>query len=303
MVKKRRSFKEHLIFRNRFQFIVTLLTNSYLVGFFKGKIYQGNTKAFCVPGLNCYACPGAIGSCPIGSLQAVIGQRGNPFPLYIGGLLTAFGTLGGRYTCGWLCPFGWFQDLLYKIKIPKILKIRKLKTLKGEQYLEKIRYLILLIFVILLPLYLVDFIGQGSPYYCSWICPSGTLSGLFLLMGNPALFSVAGFLFAWKNLLLAITIIASIIIYRPFCRYVCPLGAIYGLFNKVSLYHFEIDKEKCTNCEACQRVCKLNIRVFEKPNSSACIRCKECLAACPENSIIEKFSLPSFSGQVVSENG
>ena len=53
------------------QLIFTILTNGYTYGYLRGKIYQGNLKYTCVPGLNCYSCPGALASCPIGALQAL----------------------------------------------------------------------------------------------------------------------------------------------------------------------------------------------------------------------------------------
>jgi polyferredoxin len=292
--------KAHHRRRNLIQLVTAIISNAYVMGFLEGKIYRGDSKALCVPGLNCYACPGALGSCPIGSLQAVIGQRETYFSWYVGGFLIAVGASMGRFACGWLCPFGWFQDLLHKIPLPKGWKRKR--RLPGEKYLSFIRYLVLVVFVILLPLFLVDIIGQGSPYFCSWVCPSGTLSGLFLLAGNSGLRSIAGWLFAWKNLILAITILASIIVYRPFCRYVCPLGAIYGLFNPVSLYRFEIDAHSCTSCKVCQKVCKLDIPVFETPNSTSCIRCGDCIAACPHNAIHHGFKKMEVTPSADAEN-
>ena len=70
MAKKKNSEKR----RTAVQALWALITNSYLTGFLQGKIYRGDLKKLCVPGLNCYSCPGALGSCPIGSLQAVIGS-------------------------------------------------------------------------------------------------------------------------------------------------------------------------------------------------------------------------------------
>lgn len=282
--------------RGAVQLATALISNAYLKGFLEGTIYKGDTKAICVPGLNCYACPGALGSCPIGSLQAVLGSRGTYFSWYVGGLIVAFGALLGRLTCGWLCPFGFFQDLLYRVPIPKGL--RKLRRLPGERYLAMIRHVLLVVMVILLPLFAVDFIGQGSPWFCTWVCPSGTLSGLLLLAGNESLREVVGWLFAWKNLILIVTILLSIIVYRPFCRYLCPLGALYGYFNPIALYRFSIDTEKCTRCEICQQVCKLDIAVFDHPNSSACIRCGDCIKACPHEAIlhgVKAFTNPSAS--------
>ena len=110
--------------RNIMQAIFSLLTNANIPGFFKGKIYTGNTKVACVPGLNCYSCPGAMGACPIGSLQAVIGSRKFSMSYYVIGIIIFFGAMFGRLVCGLMCPFGFVQDLLYKIpgkkfKIPE----------------------------------------------------------------------------------------------------------------------------------------------------------------------------------------
>jgi len=284
--------------RSIVQFGTAILSNAYLKGFIEGRIYQGDAKAFCVPGLNCYACPGALGSCPIGSLQAVLGSRDHNFSWYVGGFLVAVGAVLGRFVCGWLCPFGLLQDLLYKIPIPK--KWKRLRRLPGERYLSWIRYILLVVMVILLPLFVVDFIGQGSPWFCTWVCPSGTLSGLMLLAGNEPLRGAVGWLFAWKNLILVVVVLLSIVLFRPFCRYLCPLGAIYGLFNPIALYRFRIDTEKCTRCKVCQRVCKLDIPVYEYPNSSACIRCGDCIKACPHTAIIH--GIKSFKDPSALQN-
>ena len=271
------------------QVCFTALTNGYAAGFFKGKIYTGSTKAICVPGLNCYSCPGALGSCPIGSLQAVLGSRDYKFSFYILGFLMMVGAVFGRFVCGWLCPFGLVQDLLHKIPFPK-----KLRKLPGDRWLRWLKVVLLVLFVILLPLFVVDIIGQGDPWFCKYVCPSGTLTaGLPLVATNPALQAAVGGLFAWKGLILAVVVLLSIVVYRPFCRYLCPLGVIYGLFNPIAFYRLRVDEEKCTSCGACQRACKLDIPVWRKPNSMECIRCGDCRRACPHGAICSTFSCPS----------
>lgn len=135
-------------------------------------------------------------------------------------------------------------------------------------------------------MFVIDITGLGEPWFCKFICPAGTLEGgvpLVLLYG--AMRGAAGFLFKWKLLILIITLLSSIVIYRPFCRYVCPLGAIYGIFNKISFYRIKIDTEKCTKCGACQKACKLDIPVWKNPDSMDCIRCGDCKITCPQKAI------------------
>ena len=257
------------------------ISNGYIKGFARGEIFTGASKYVCVPGMNCYSCPGALGACPIGSLQATLNAREYRVSLYVVGLLVIFGTLLGRFVCGFLCPFGLVQDVLYKIPF-----VKKIRRLPGEKFLRYFRFFFLAVFVLILPAFVADFTGLGEPWFCKWICPVGTLEGgVPLVLLNSAMRGAAGFIFKWKLAILLVTIFSSILIYRPFCRYVCPLGAIYGVFNKVSFYRYKIDAEKCTKCGACQNICKFNIPVYEKPNSADCIRCGDCKEACPHKAI------------------
>lgn len=263
------------------QVLWALLTNSYLIGFAQGKIYRGKLKNLCVPGLNCYSCPGALGSCPIGAMQAVIGSWNFKFAFYVAGFLVFFGALMGRFACGWLCPFGLIQELLHKIPFP-----RKVRAVPGDKLLRKLKYLILLVFVILLPMFLVDVIGQGAPYFCKLLCPAGTLEGgIPLVLLNRSMRGAIGWLYAWKNLLLAATVILSILVYRPFCKYICPLGAVYSVFNPISVFRYRVDKEACISCGACAKACQMQVDPVQNANHPECIRCGECKKACPVKAI------------------
>lgn len=262
-----------------------LLTNGYLAGFISGKIYTGKLKNICVPGLNCYSCPGSLGSCPIGSLQAVLGSAKYKFSFYLFGFFMVIGTLLGRFVCGFLCPFGLIQELLHKIPF-----VKKIKTFRGDRPLRFLKYVILLVFVILLPLFVVDAAGTGSPWFCKWICPAGTLEGgIPLVSSDPMLQSLVGFLFQWKMGILIVTILLSIMIYRPFCKYICPLGAIYALFNKISVYRYQVDGLKCTHCKKCEKGCPMNISPVSETNHPECVRCGKCKETCPEGAISSGF--------------
>ena len=157
--RKKKKLSPLARFRGFIQAGATLLTNLHLPNFAKGALYQGGGKYVCVPGLNCYSCPGAAGACPVGAFQAVVGSSKFRFSYYITGILILFGVLLGRFICGFLCPFGWFQELLHKIPSPK-LSTKKLKPLRY------LKYAVLLVTVVLMPLMAVNELGMGDSYFC-----------------------------------------------------------------------------------------------------------------------------------------
>ncbi len=271
--------------RAAIQWAWALLTNGNLAGFLQGKIYTGKLKQLCVPGLNCYSCPGSLGSCPIGSLQAVLGSSRFKISFYLLGFFLLVGTVLGRVVCGFLCPFGLVQELLHKIPF-----FKKIRTFRLDKPLRLLKYGILLVFVILLPLFVVDAAGSGSPWFCKLICPAGTLEGgLPLVLSNAPLREVIGFLFHWKVAILIVTVVLSILIFRPFCKYICPLGAIYALFNRVSVYRYQVSVEKCVGCGKCEQVCPMQVNPHLEANHPECIRCGACKVACKFGAITSGF--------------
>jgi Polyferredoxin len=256
-----------------------------MVGFQKGKIFAGSTKAVCVPVLNCYSCPGALGACPIGALQTAVGGIKHHFPFYVLGLLMLFGIILGRVICGLLCPFGLVQDLLYKIPVRKLTVPKK-----ADRPARYLKYVVLLVLVILLPAFAVTKAGAALPYFCKYMCPAGTLGGgIPLMIAEPALQKLTGMLFDWKILVLAVVVIASMLIPRPFCRYLCPLGAFYSLFHKFGFFQMHLDKNKCIGCKECEYSCPMAVEVTKSLCSPECIRCGKCKSVCPAGAISSGF--------------
>ncbi len=109
------SVPTHFISKNVDTGISSFSVKSFPAGTCRKEECQGNLKKFCVPGLNCYSCPAASGACPVGALQAVSGSSKFTISFYVTGFLMMLGVLLGRFVCGFLCPFGWFQELLHKI--------------------------------------------------------------------------------------------------------------------------------------------------------------------------------------------
>jgi polyferredoxin len=184
-------------------------------------------------------------------------------------MLGLTGSLVGRMPCAWLCPFGLMQELIHKIPTPKF-EIPKLLTY--------CKYVFLGLFVLILPLAVVDDFGYGMTWFCKYVCPAGTLeAGLPMMVLKPELRDLIGGLFYSKVIILVALLVWMVLSRRPFCRVVCPLGAIYSLFNRNSVFRMTHDPDKCTLCQSCYQNCPMGVKFYEGPNQKDCIRCLKCL--------------------------
>jgi len=187
---------------------------------------------------------------------------------FVIGFLGTIGMLAGRFPCGWLCPFGFLQELMYKIKSPKV---------RLPKFLNYGKYLFLVLFVILLPLTVLDAFGYGSTWFCKYVCPAGTLeAGIPMLLLDPSLRKLVGILFYNKLTILIVITVFMVLSRRPFCRTICPLGALYSLFNKVSIVRMKFIEENCVRCDQCYRGCPMELKFYEGANQLNCIRCFKC---------------------------
>jgi ferredoxin-type protein NapH len=246
--------------RTAVQVASALVLNSYVT--------QHITKGIPCPALNCYACPAAVFACPIGSIQHFIGRR--KIPLYVLGVVGLVGALIGRASCGWFCPFGWFQELVYKLPTPK---------LRLPNRFNWTRYVALAVLTVVIP-----FITR-EPWFCK-LCPAGALeASIPVVLLDVGVRHLVGTLYWIKLGILAAFLAWMSATRRPFCRWVCPLGALWSPLNPVSSFQLEVDQETCIRCNRCQAACPVDICVYEDPRSGACIRCLQCVRVCPVDCI------------------
>ncbi|MBO6133896.1 MAG: 4Fe-4S binding protein [Lachnospiraceae bacterium] len=265
--------------RRLIQLYSALLYNANLKGFIHGEIFTGSTKALCAPGLNCYSCPGAIGACPLGALQASLASSGKQIGFYILGILLLYGLIAGRTICGFICPLGLIQELLYKVPTPKI---RKSRVTFALSYLK---YVFLVVFVFIVTLWYGLRHSMAVPGFCKYICPAGTFEGAVALLSHPAneaYFGMLGIYFTRKFVIMLIIGLAVVFCYRSFCRFICPLGAIYGMFNQLAMIGVKVDLDKCNNCASCVRSCKMDVR---RVGDRECIHCGHCMEKCVRGAI------------------
>ncbi len=279
-------------FRRIIQLLSAFFANSRLFVTPSNPIYRGPLKHVCFPGLNCYSCPASPWACPLGALQNVLSNfkanlSAGKFNIgfYIIGSLGIIGSLIGRMPCGWFCPFGLLQDLLFKVRLPKLEFWRPLSF--G-------RYVALFGLVIILPMFWLDRFGFGQTWFCKYICPAGTLeAGLPLLAMVPELRSMVGTLFFSKLTILILFIVWSMVTLRPFCRAICPLGLIFGFFNRFSWLRLKFNRDTCVDCYACELVCPTGVYFAtgkDDINSTKCIRCFRCYSLCPGGAVTIEFS-------------
>ena len=406
------------------QITSALLLNAYIAAYVQNKIlYQGIFKYMPEPILNCYGGPLAVFACPIGSTQQMVGMKLLPWlPL---GVFIIIGAVVGRAACAWLCPFGMWQDLLYKIKVGAKAKNKRWISFTAIALITALIGAALVLFLKLLPLrvflyawlpfnlltlavairgkldlprrmwvggflaalglaavvwfkfevgyavafgflglvllgltgrwfaagfaaiagfllgwlgnpafhvgpwsklslgiglgvaafavvVLLDVIARASlpsnflkfgvllfvaglasyltaePWFCK-LCPQGTFgAGIPLVLWDPvhALRGLVGWLYWVKIGILLAFIVGAIAIKRPFCRVICPIGAVYSVFNKGSLLHLTFPgKEGCSECGVCRKVCPMDIDPHQNQNQLECIRCNECVSACPKSGL------------------
>jgi len=185
------------------------------------------------------------------------------------GTVLAVGALFGALICGWVCPFGLLQDLGAKVPIRKF---------QLPLWVGWFRYVVLAGAVFAIPW----LFGEGHPLFICRICPAGALEKAVPDVITQA---VTGREIVWPNavkITIVVTmIVAMFITIRPWCRVLCPLGAIFGFLNRFSVVSMRLEEHKCSACKRCRTLCVYGGAPDKDPNHHGCLRCLECTRCGP----------------------
>ena len=265
------------------QVVVAFLYNSKPFVKLEGKKLAVPVQDVCVPGLNCMHCRYSLAGCPLGIAQKAMRGGWESVAWQVWGILVLIALIFGRMICGWACPIGFFQELLHKVPVPKINKN------KFTRKLANLKYIVGVVLVLAIPYYTGHYTSNGISSFCATICPGLLLEAAILpKVLNGQWSALTSLFYNARFYWLLFLIITMLVVYRPFCRFLCPLGAVYGLFNKFSLMGIKVDKHKCVHCKVCRKVCKMDVKIA---GDRECISCGECLDKCPTKAI----SYNSFS--------
>lgn len=202
--------------------------------------------------------------------------------------------LFGRFFCGWMCAFGTLGDLLYLFS-NKVLKISIHVNEKVDRVLKYIKYVILCFIII--AIWSMKFIDTSS------LSPWDAFGSLVTFRKLPD-FSFVITEFTVGFLLLLTIIGASLFVERFFCRYICPLGAVFTIISKFRFIHIKKPTGQCGSCKACTKHCAMGIPLYQNDTvkSGECISCLKCIDICPRNNahvtIMNRIKKPVITGLV-----
>jgi polyferredoxin len=234
----------------------------------------------CLPVMNCEACVVSWFGCPVGMMAKSIAFM--EFPLIVIGCVLGIGLLVGRLFCGWLCPMGFLQDLLYKIPRPKF---------SLPRFLTWFKYGFLVLSCIVVVLIIGPEYEFSKLFFCNY-CPTAALD---VVLPNMIMYQDYAMDFGriLRFSVLGVVLFLAVANHRSFCKIMCPVGAMVAITNKFSFFSLKLKKDTCISCKKCDKSCPMDVKVMESPDrtgrainrSTECIECLTCEATCPVTAI------------------
>ncbi|MCX7714929.1 MAG: 4Fe-4S binding protein [Clostridia bacterium] len=183
----------------------------------------------------------------------------------------------GRFFCGWMCGFGAIIDFAYRI-FQKVFKYEIRVSEKIDKYLKYMKYILLLFLICAVWSFNITLFKSANPW---------DVFGMIAILGKkPDFMGVTSNALVGLFIFIVIMIV-SVFIERFFCRYLCPMGAIFAVVSKIRLLKIKKPREHCGGCKICTEACTMDIPLYQKDivNDNECIQCMKCIDACPKNNV------------------
>ena len=220
--------------------------------------------------------------CPFGGLESLyqVFTTGSFIAKIFAGTMTLFiitlilAVIFRRSFCGLICPFGAIQEFFAKLG-QKIFKRKWIMPARIDQPLRYLKYVVLLVTVV----YAWKTAGLWMAPYDPWSAYAHLPEGLESVWAESAV----------GLIILVVTIVCSLIYDRFFCKYLCPVGALYGIVGKISPFKVVRNEDVCIDCGLCNKSCPMNIDVQHslKVTTAECMNCQTCVNSCPKEGALE----------------
>ena len=228
------------------------------------------------------ASPSIHALCPFGGLESLYQffTSGSYISKIFSGTLVLFAItivlvlLFRRSFCGLICPFGAIQEFFGKLG-HKLFKRKLVMPSMFDKLLRYVKYVVLIITIV----YAWKTAGLWMAPYDPWSAYAHLPEGL----GNVWAESAVGLI------ILVITVLGSLLYDRFFCKYLCPMGALYGIIGKLSPFKVVRNENACIDCGLCSKSCPVNIDVQHTlmVTSAECLNCQICVLKCPKEGALE----------------
>lgn len=233
-------------------------------------------KWLCNPVLSCHSCVLSWFACPIGVFVHYSGYH--LFPFFALGTVLLLGVLFGRLFCGWVCPFGFLQDMLHKIPTRK---------LALPMWTSRIKYFVLGVGVFLLPF----FLGEETLLSFCRICPASALQVTIPNLITQGVQNISTMTVV-KLSVLGIVLLGVVFSSRAFCKILCPIGALLAPLNYISAHFVKVPAPGCLSCGECDAACPTGISPSQRIERSEspsrqldCVVCHDCRKACVQATV------------------
>ncbi|MDP4144990.1 MAG: FMN-binding protein [Bacillota bacterium] len=192
-------------------------------------------------------------------------------------VIIPFTIILGRFFCGWMCGYGAFGDFIYKLT-NKVFKINFKVNENVDRVLKYFKYVILAFLIFIVCTFNITAFNTSSPW---------DVFGVVAAVGKMPDFSYAALNLTVGFILFILITIASMVVERFFCRYLCPLGAVFAITSKLKIAKIQKERTKCGNCRICTNNCAMGIPLYKYDvvNSGECIDCMQCVTACPRKNV------------------